>query len=71
MTSPYLADIVAGGHDNDLRRQARHFRLAALATCCQPGTWARTLRRATGAAARLHSARRRGTGRAAPCCGPA
>lgn len=71
MTSPYLADIVAEGHDTDLLEQARHFRLAALATYCRPSTWVRALRRALGATARLHTDRRRGTGRAAPCCGPA
>jgi hypothetical protein len=71
MTSPYLTEIVAGGHDTDLRQQARHFRLAALATCCQPSNWTRALRRVTVAAARLQSARGRGAGAAAPCCRPA
>lgn len=68
MTSPYLVDMVAGGHDADLREQARRSRLAALATCCRPGTWARALRRVARAAARVHAAPRGETDRTPVCC---
>jgi hypothetical protein len=45
MTSPFLAGMVASGHDVDLREQARRSRLSALARCCRTSAWARILRR--------------------------
>ncbi len=71
MTSPYLAALLAGEHEADLRRQAGGFRLAALARCCRPGTWGRALRRAVTAGNRVRGALHDRSGAPSGCCAAA
>jgi hypothetical protein len=46
MIAAYTTAVLAETHGADLRRQAGNARLAALARCCRPSTWARTARHA-------------------------
>ncbi len=71
MTSPYLAGLLAGDHEADLRRQAGRSRLAALARCCRPSTWGRALRRALQVGKRAHTALRGRPAAPAGCCATA
>lgn len=65
MTTPYLADLLLAERTQQLRREAAGARLAALARCCRPSSWARAVQRVRDAAARVHPVRA-----AAPaCCG--
>ena len=68
MTTHYTLEL-AEARGAELRREASAARLAAIATCCHPSTWARATRRAVDAAARLH---RRAHRKVSPaCCAPA
>lgn len=58
MTHPYALEL-AKTRSADLRSEASAARLAAIATCCRPSTWALAARRAAGAAARLRRGARR------------
>jgi hypothetical protein len=68
MTTPFATETLAAEHTAQLRTEAAAARLAALARCCRPSTWARTARRAGQAARRLLRALRRDSGRTAVCC---
>ena len=48
MTILHGTEALAADHVADLCRQACTSRLAALARCCRPSTWARALRRFRG-----------------------
>jgi hypothetical protein len=69
MTAPYALEGLAEARGAELRREASAARLAAIAACCRPRTWARAARRAVDATARL----RRGAHRNIPtaCCATA
>ena len=64
MTTTYVSEQLATDHAAALRRDAATSRLAALARCCRPSSWARAARRAGAAAARLRGSRPVG----ASCC---
>ena len=53
MIAPYALELLADARGAELRREAGAARLAAIAACCRPSTWARAARRAVDAAARL------------------
>jgi hypothetical protein len=53
VTNPYALEL-AKTRGAELRREASAARLAAIATCCRPSTWARAIHRAIDAASRLH-----------------
>jgi hypothetical protein len=59
VTHPYAVELLAEFRVAELRRKESVARLAAIASCCRPSTWALAVRRAADAAAR----RRRGTRR--------
>jgi hypothetical protein len=67
MTTPYLTEMLAEQHRAELGREARTARLAALARCCSPRTWARIAHRAGENVARLRATVRRDRS-AAACC---
>ncbi|MGY1617191.1 hypothetical protein ACI797_10645 [Geodermatophilus sp. SYSU D00691] len=67
MSTLYVAQVIADERGAELQRRADTARLAALARCCRPSTWARAARRAAAAVDRLRTARSAGT----PCCAPA
>ena len=69
MTTDFLTDL-AEQKAARLCREAGTARLAALARCCRPSTWSRSIRRATRALVRLRDAARRDRS-AQPCCAPA
>jgi hypothetical protein len=68
MITAQVAQLIAADRAVELQRHAATARLAALARCCRPSTWARTARRATGAMARLRAAFRPDQSVAVPCC---
>ena len=51
--APYALDLLAETRGAELRREARAARLAAIAACCRPSSWARTARGGLDTAARL------------------
>jgi hypothetical protein len=70
VTTPYLAELLAEFRGAELRREACTARLAALAACCRPSSWARTARRAVDALTRLRTTVGRDRA-AAACCAAA
>jgi hypothetical protein len=46
--------LLVADHAGDLHRRAAAARLAAVANCCRPGTWARAARRAGQRFTKLH-----------------
>jgi hypothetical protein len=52
MTTPHL-ELLTAERGRELRREAAHARLVALAPCCRPSAWGRAARRATVAVAAL------------------
>ena len=53
MIAAYALELLAETRGAELRREARAARLAAIAACCRPSSWARATRRALNAPARL------------------
>ena len=53
MTAAYALELLAETRAAELRREASAARLAAIAACCRPGTWARVAHRALDTTARL------------------
>jgi hypothetical protein len=45
MRAPLPGQLLVADHAGDLHRRAAAARLAAVANCCRPGTWARAARR--------------------------
>lgn len=64
MLSTITAQLIAEERSAELQRHAATARLAAIARCCQPSTWARAARRTAAAFAAL----RRDRSAAAACC---
>ena len=67
MLADYTTGVLVQSHAATLRRQAGAARLAALARCCQPSTWARTARHA-GEALRQLRPTVAPRGRTPACC---
>ena len=55
MLADYTTGVLVQSHSAALRREAGAARLAALARCCQPSTWARTARHTGEALRQLRS----------------
>ena len=53
MIAPYALELLAETRGAELRHEASAARLAAIAACCRPSSWARAARRALTAATRL------------------
>lgn len=53
MTAAYTLELLAETRAAELRREASAARLAAIALCCRPSTWALAAHRALDATARL------------------
>ena len=71
MTSPYPTEVLVAGHSTDLRQEAAAVRLALLARCCRPSTWARLVRRTSTAARKALRGPRRQPVNPTPCCAAA
>lgn len=69
MIAPQLAELIVTDRMADRQRSAATARLAAIAHCCRPSTWARTARRIRAASARAATVLRRRT--PTQCCAPA
>ena len=69
MIAPYALDLLAETRGAELRREASAARLAAIAACCRPSSWARAARRAVESAARLRRSAHRNVSPA--CCATA
>ncbi len=68
MTTPYVAQGLAADRAAELQRSAATARLAVLARCCRPATWARAARRADAAVTRVRAALRPDRSATEPCC---
>jgi hypothetical protein len=66
--TPDVVQLIAADRAAELQRHAANARLAAIARCCQPSSWARVARRAATAVAALRSSLRSDRPAAAPCC---
>ncbi len=68
MTTPLTTQLIVEEHRTELLRSAATARLAAIARCCRPSTWARAARRAGEIVSRARAALRLGGADAAVCC---
>ena len=68
MITPHAAQLIAGDRMAEAHRHAAAARLATIARCCQPSTWARTAQRVASGATRLLAAVRHDRSATAPCC---
>jgi hypothetical protein len=67
--APQITGLIVADRIADRQRHAAAARLAAIARCCRPSTWARTARRIRAASARATSVLRHRAPE--PCCAPA